>query len=160
MLRDGKAYAYAAWAVAETEGKVPQYVKRQCQSWINIVDDKDPDAVVDERAYQKICKLMQLMVHPDLHCSIYEGLEDYAWLFITATLCTKCRDADERYYITALLEIARKNFKTFNSAVIFIVLMLTEPAFSRFFSGCSGSVSVLRAEACDPQDHKVLTGAD
>lgn len=44
------------------------------------------------------------------------------------------RDADERYYITALLEIARKNFKTFNSAVIFIVLMLTEPAFSRFFS--------------------------
>lgn len=129
-------------------------------SWINIVDDKDPDAVVDERAYQKICKLMQLMVHPDLHCSIYEGLEDYAWLFITATLCTKCRDADERYYITALLEIARKNFKTFNSAVIFIVLMLTEPAFSRFFSGCSGSVSVLRAEACDPQDHKVLTGAD
>ena len=134
MLKDGKAYAYAAWAVAETEGKVPQYVKRQCQSWINIVDDKDPDAVVDERAYQKICKLMQLMVHPDLHCSIYEGLEDYAWLFITATLCTKCRDADERYYITALLEIARKNFKTFNSAVIFIVLMLTEPAFSRFFS--------------------------
>lgn len=90
MLRDGKAYAYAAWAVAETEGKVPQYVKRQCQSWINIVDNKDPDAVVDERAYQKICKLMQLMVHPDLHCSIYEGLEDYAWLFITATLCTKC----------------------------------------------------------------------
>ena len=134
MLKDGKAYAYAVWAVAETEGKVPQYVKRQCQSWINIVDDKDPDAVVDERAYQKICKLMQLMVHPDLHCSIYEGLEDYAWLFITATLCTKCRDADERYYITALLEIARKNFKTFNSAVIFIVLMLTEPAFSRFFS--------------------------
>ena len=122
------------WAVAETEGKVPQYVKRQCQSWINIVDNKDSDAVVDERAYQKICKLMKLMVHPDLHCSIYEGLEDYAWLFITATLCTKCRDADERYYITALLEIARKNFKTFNSAVIFIVLMLTEPAFSRFFS--------------------------
>ena len=134
MLRDGKAYAYASWAVAETEGKVPQYVKRQCQSWINIVDDKDPDAVVDERSYQKICKLMKLMVHPDLHCSIYEGLEDYAWLFITATLCTKCRDVDERYYITALLEIARKNFKTFNSAVIFIVLMLTEPAFSRFFS--------------------------
>ena len=134
MLRDGKAYAYAAWAVAETEGKVPQYVKRQCQSWINIVDDKEPDAVVDERAYQKICKLMKLMIHPDLHCSIYEGLEDYAWLFITATLCTKCRDVDERYYITALLEIARKNFKTFNSAVIFIVLMLTEPAFSRFFS--------------------------
>ena len=46
MLKDGKAYAYAAWAVAETEGKVPQYVKKQCQSWINIVDDKDPDAIM------------------------------------------------------------------------------------------------------------------
>ena len=36
--------------------------------------------------------------------------------------------------VTILLEIARKNFKTFNSAVIFILLMLTEPDFSRFFS--------------------------
>jgi hypothetical protein len=32
------------------------------------------------------------------------------------------------------LEISRKNFKTFNSAVIFILLMLTDPKFSRFFS--------------------------
>ena len=39
-----------------------------------------------------------------------------------------------RFYTTAVLEIARKNFKTFNSAVIFILLMLTEPNFSRFFS--------------------------
>ena len=35
---------------------------------------------------------------------------------------------------SGLLEIARKNFKTFNSGVIFILLMLTEPDFSRFFS--------------------------
>ena len=33
-----------------------------------------------------------------------------------------------------MLEIARKNFKTFNAAVIFILGMLTEPQFSRFFS--------------------------
>ena len=76
------------------------------------------------------------MNHPDLHCPIYEGLEDYAWLLIVATLCTKCRNTEQdiRFYTTALLEIARKNFKTFNSAVIFILLMLTEPDFSRFFS--------------------------
>ena len=32
------------------------------------------------------------------------------------------------------LEIARKNFKTFTSAVIFIIGLLSEPRFSRFFS--------------------------
>ena len=88
------------------------------------------------------------MIHPDLHCSIREGLEPYAWFFITASLCTMCREGSKyyekanvsfentkiRFYTTALLEIARKNFKTFNSAVIFILLMLTEPDFSRFFS--------------------------
>ena len=91
---------------------------------------------MDENAYEKICRLLKIMNHPDLHCPIYEGLEDYAWLLIVATLCTKCRDTEQdiRFYTTALLEIARKNFKTFNSAVIFILLMLTEPDFSRFFS--------------------------
>jgi phage terminase large subunit-like protein len=66
-----------------------------------------------------------------------EGLEDYAWLLIVAVLCTKLKNEenkDIRYYITAVLEISRKNFKTFNSAVIFILLLLTDPQFSRFFS--------------------------
>lgn len=135
-VKEGKAYEYAKWCVAETEGKVPQYVKKQAESWLRIADDKDPDAFVDENAYEKICKLMKIMNHPDLHCPIYDGLEDYAWLLIVATLCTKCKgtEQDVRFYTTALLEIARKNFKTFNSAVIFILLMLTEPDFSRFFS--------------------------
>lgn len=120
----------------ETEGKVPKYVKMQAADWIKIVDGEDEEAYVDEKEYEKVCKLLRLMVHPDLRCSIYEGLEDYAWFMITAGLCTFCRNAEQRsrFYVTILLEIARKNFKTFNSAVIFILLMLTEPDFSRFFS--------------------------
>lgn len=135
-VNEGKAYLYAKWCINETEGKVPEYVKKQAKSWIQIADGEDPDAFVDQNAYDKICRLLKIMNHPDLQCSIYDGLEDYAWLMITATLCTKCRDTDQdiRFYTTALLEIARKNFKTFNSAVIFILLMLTEPDFSRFFS--------------------------
>ena len=77
------------------------------------------------------------MVHPDLHCPMDEGLEEYAWLLIAAVLCTKLKNSenkDIRYYETAVLEICRKNFKTFNSAVIFILLLLTDPQFSRFFS--------------------------
>lgn len=148
MVRDGKAYRYALWCGNDTEGKVPKYVKMQAEQWVNIADGKDPEAYVDDDAYEKICRLLKVMVHPDLRCSIYDGLEDYAWFFIIATLCTMCRpetryygiagvDPEKmkiRYYETALLEIARKNFKTFNAAVIFVILMLTEPEFSRFFS--------------------------
>lgn len=148
MVRDGKAYKYAKWCVEESEKKVPVYVKRQAELWIDVADGNDPEAYVDEQAYEKICRLLRIIIHPDLRCSMYEGLDDYAWLFITAALCTMCREGTDpyedsgvdfknqkiRYYTTALLEICRKNHKTFNSAVIFIILMLTEPEFSRFFS--------------------------
>lgn len=74
------------------------------------------------------------MVHPDLSVTMLDGLEDYALFFIYAVFCTVRRSDGLRHYQTAILEIARKNFKTFTSAVIFIIGLLTEPKFSRFFS--------------------------
>lgn len=133
-IRRSKAVRYARWCVRPDNDQVPVYVKKQCEQWLVVVEGRDPDAKVDNKAYEKICGLLRLMVHPDLQVPMYDGLEDYAWLLIVAVLCTKCKKGGARYYETALLEIARKNFKTFNSAVIFILLMLTEPAFSRFFS--------------------------
>lgn len=135
-VKSGKAYQYAKWCINDADGKVPRYVKMQARDWIRIADGEDPEALVDENAYGKIFRLLKIMIHPDLNCTIYDGLEDYAWFFLIAVMCTKCRDPEKdiRYYTTAILEIARKNFKTFNSAVIFILLMLTEPDFSRFFS--------------------------
>ena len=137
MIKESKAYKYCQWCVETDNHKAPRYVKLQAQSWLKIADGLDIEAYVDEKAYNRICKILNLMVHPDLNCSMYDGLEDYAWFLITAVFCTKLRNdsgQDIRYYITALLEISRKNFKTFNSAVIFIIGMLTEPQFSRFFS--------------------------
>lgn len=136
MVKDGKAYKYAKWCVETNNDKVPIYVKKQCQDWINIADGNDNEAYVDEKAYNKICNLLKIIIHPDLKCSMFESIEDYAWLFIVAPLCTKLKNTEEdiRFYVTAVLEIARKNYKTFYSAVIFILLMLTEPEFSRFFS--------------------------
>lgn len=136
MVKDGKAYQYAKWCLKDGNTKVPEYVKKQCTSWVSIADGLDEEAYIDEKAYEKICKLLKLMIHPDLRRPMDECMEDYAWLFIIATLCTKVKntDLDVRFYTTAILEIARKNFKTFNSAIIFVVLMLTEPDFSRFFS--------------------------
>lgn len=134
MIKDSKAYKYASWCIEEDNEFVGIYVKKQAKSWINIVDGLDEEAYVDEKQYKKICKLLKIMNHPDLGCTIYEGLEDYAWFLIVAIFCTRARSDNRRYYETALLEISRKNFKTFNSAIIFILGMLLEPKFSRFFS--------------------------
>lgn len=136
-VKESKAYIYAKWCKEEDNEKVPIYVKKQAEDWIKKADGIDDEAYVDKKELNKINRILSLMVHPDLMCPMNEGLEDYAWFLIVATLCTKQRNnenKDIRYYITALLEISRKNFKTFNSAVIFILLLITDKPFSRFFS--------------------------
>lgn len=134
MIKDSKAYKYALWCIEPDNKFVGIYVKKQAELWIDIVDGKDEEAYVNEKFYKKICKILKLMVHPDLYCSMYEGMEDYAWFFVVAVLCTRRKSDDSRYYETGLLEISRKNYKTFVSAIIFIIGMLLEPHFSRFFS--------------------------
>jgi len=138
LIQESKAYQYCEWAIEDDNKKAPHYVKLQCQSWKDIADGKDQEAYVSEETYEKIEKLLHLMIHPDLHKPLDESLEPYAAFFITAVFCTKMIDPDDkievRFYENALLKIARKNFKTFNAGVIFILLMLTEPRFSRFFS--------------------------
>lgn len=135
MDKKNPAYKYASWCASDTKGMVPKYVKMQAESWLNIADGLDKEAYVDGAVVAKIERLLKLMIHPDLHCPMNEGLEPYAWLLIVAGLCTRLKKKkDIRYYTTILLEIARKNYKTFHSGIIFILLMLTEPDFSRFFS--------------------------
>ena len=137
MVKESRAYQYALWCVEENNKKAGKYVKKQAQSWIDIVEGNNEEAFIDEKAFERVNNLLKLMVHPDLLCPMNEGMEDYAWLLIVATLCTKLKNdknRDIRYYTTALLLISRKNFKTFYAAVIFILLMLTDPQFSRFFS--------------------------
>lgn len=137
MVQDNRAYTYAEWCIIKENRKVGRYVKKQAASWLAIADGNDPEAYVDEESLEQVTTLLGLMVHPDLLCPMDEGMEDYAWLLIIATLCTKLKNnknRDIRYYTTALLLICRKNFKTFYAAVIFILLMLTDPQFSRFFS--------------------------
>lgn len=130
-----RAVKYAQWCVEETERKAPHYVKLQAQEWLDIVEGRNAEAAyVDEKRYRLICKLLKLIIHPDLHKSLYICMEEYAWFLIVAVFCTRSRADGTRYYRTALLEICRKNFKTFYSAVIFIIGMLIENKFSRFFS--------------------------
>ncbi|MBR4627775.1 MAG: terminase [Ruminococcus sp.] len=134
MVKNSRAYKYALWCAEVDNHYVGRYVKRQAEQWLAVADGKSAAAYVCEKRWKKITKLLKLIMHPDLGHSMYEGLEDYAVLFIYALFCTKRKSDDLRYYETGLLEIARKNFKTFTSAVIFIIGLLTEPQFSRFFS--------------------------
>ncbi len=140
---ESRAYKFAELAAREDNPKVGRYVRAQARRWLDILAGKVEGVFIDEKRYKKICRLLKIMVHPDLNCSMYEGIEDYAIFFIMAVFCTRERTAGDEnptggnsrpYYTTGLLEIARKNFKTFTSAVIFIIGLLISPRFSRLFS--------------------------
>ena len=128
------AYKYCVWCTRKNNKKVPKYVKLQAKAWKKIADGKDRYAYVSSDRVELVDAALKLMIHPDLNEPIAECGERYALFFIYAVFCTLSKKSNKRYYTTALLEIARKNFKTFYSAVIFILGMITEPKFSRFFS--------------------------
>lgn len=132
-VAESKAVQYARECIDPENRRAPIYVKKQCEAWLSIVEGKNPDAYVCEKTFRRLCRLLKLIVHPDLQKPLNECMEPYAWLLIAAVFCTKTSDG-YRYYQTALLEICRKNFKTFYSAVIFIIGMLTEKRFGRYFS--------------------------
>ena len=132
-IKNTKAYKYAVECAEDTSGKTPAYVRKQAEQWLEIADGKCEYAKLSIKKYKLIRSILKLMEHPDLHINMYDGLEPYAHFLIFAVFCTVKEDG-KRLYETALLEISRKNYKTFNSAVIFIIGMLTEPQFSRFFS--------------------------
>ena len=132
-IKNSRAYKYAKFCVNDDSGRTGKYVKKQCAQWLAIADGNVPGYYVSESEYDRISKLLKVMIHPDLRENMYDALENYAMLFIVAVLCT-FRQGGGRKYSIALLEIARKNFKTFTSGVIFIILLLTEPRFARLFS--------------------------
>lgn len=157
MIKESKAYKYAKWCYKNEDGKVGRYVKKQAGYWIDIVEGKDDEAYIDKADFNLICKILKLMVHPDTRQSMYGSLEEYQWFFITAVLCTRYKKDNSRYYESALLEIARKNFKTFTSAIVFIICLIIEPEFSRFFSvapnyklSCELKLAVDKIIKCSP----------
>ena len=67
--------------------------------------------------------------------NLYECSTSYQWLLYISALAVVYREnPDKRRYETVILEIGRKNFKTYTVGTLFIILFLTEPQFSKFFS--------------------------
>ena len=116
----------------------PKYVKLQMQEYINIAEDKDKKYKINETKLKQVNNILKLLVMPKglkAGQTLYECTTGYQWLFYIAILCTVYRDnPKKRRYEIGVLEICRKNFKTFTIATIFILLFLTEPKFSKFFS--------------------------
>lgn len=132
-IKDSKAYKYANWCIEEDNNKVGIYVKKQCKDWLDIINGEYEDCYFDNEKYETVYDLLGLMIHPDVHLTMNVCLEDYQELFIYACLCTMYKD-NSKLYITGLLEISRKNYKSFTSAIIFILSMMLENKFDRYFS--------------------------
>lgn len=137
MIKSHPSYQYAR-RVLKGEIKAPKYVILQCAEFVSIASGKSQRYLIDEGKLRKMESLLSLMVMAKglkAHQSVKEALAGFQWLFIVAVLCTVWRDnREKRRYQTAILEICRKNGKTFLVAVIFILLFLTEPKFSKFYS--------------------------
>ena len=148
-------------AVAYAEGvcrgkiKAPRYVILQCADFLQTYKGKNKKYIINEKLLDKIYKILKVLKMakgPKAGQSIYSVLAGYQWLLITAVLCTVHRnDKRMRRYQTAVLEICRKNGKTFVVAVLFILLFYLEPAYSRFFSVApDGALAREIKEALEP----------
>lgn len=137
MLKKHPSRDYAE-AVAQKRINAPKYVIKQCRAFLRAADGKDKKYRVDEESAELIGGLLELMIMPKglkRGLPVSECLAGFQWLFIIAVLCVVYRDnVSRRRYETAILEICRKNGKTFLVAVIFILLLFLEPQFSKFYS--------------------------
>ena len=131
-----KAYEFCKKSLRQKT--TPKYVKLQMKEFIRISDGKDKKYKISEKKLHQIEGILKLLNMPKglkAGESLYDCTSGYQWLFYTAILCTVYRDNEEkRRYEIGVLEICRKNFKTFTIATIFILLFLTEPKFSKFYS--------------------------
>lgn len=116
----------------------PKYVKIQMRDFMRICEGKNKKYIINVKKVKQVENILKLLKMPKgLRAgeSLYDCTTDYQWLFYIAVICVVYRDDEERRrYETGLLEICRKNFKTFTIATLFIILFILEPRFSKFYS--------------------------
>lgn len=131
-----KAYQFCVDSI--NKETTPKYVKLQMKEFMRVYEGKDDKYTISKKKVKQLENILKLLVMPKglkAGKSLYETTCGYQWLFYTAIFCTVYRDnPNKRRYETGVLEICRKNFKTYTVATIFIILFLTEPNFSKFYS--------------------------
>ena len=140
MKREPDSHQSCKYAerVIKREIEAPKYVIKQCEKFLEVCEGKSEKYFLNEKKLQQIENILKLLVMPrglKAGSSIYECSCGYQWLLYAAALCIVYREnPDRRRYETVILEIGRKNFKTFTIATIFVLLFLLEPKFSKFYS--------------------------
>lgn len=136
MMIRNPAYEFCKKSVRRKT--TPKYVKLQMRDFISICEGKNKKYVISEKKLKQLENILKILHMPKglkAGQSLYDCTCGYQWLFYVAILCTVYRDNPEkRRYEIGLLEICRKNFKTYTIATLFILLFLTEPKFSKFYS--------------------------
>lgn len=131
-----KAYQYAKSKVRKKE--TPKYVKKQFRDFIKISDGKNKKYKISESKVKQIEGVLRLLNMPKglkAGQSLYDCTTGYQWVFYIAIIATVYKNnPKKRRYELGILELCRKNFKTFTIAVLFILLFITEPKFSKFYS--------------------------
>lgn len=135
-MTNTKAYEYCKKNIrAKT---TPKYVRKQMREYMRIEEGKDKKYVLNKARYTQIEAILKLLIMPKglkAGQTLYECTTGYQWLIYTAVLCTVYRsNMERRRYETCILEICRKNFKTYTVGTLFIILFITEPNFSEFYS--------------------------
>ena len=137
MIQDHPGYQYACGVLS---GKInaPKYVILQCSQFKQIADGQSEKYCIDEEKVKLIENVLGLLIMPKglkARRPVSEITAGFQWLFYIAVFCTVYRENPKRRrYETVILEICRKNGKTFLVAVVFILSFLLEPQFSQFYS--------------------------
>ena len=129
-FKNHNAYLYALASVKDEN--VPKYVKKQCEEFLEVVDNHYNDNykwIIDLKLVNKITKLLGIMYFSSgtrVGTPIAEGLAKFQWFFLIAILCTKHRnDIAKRRYEKAVLLIGRKSGKSFLIGLILKQCLLT-----------------------------------
>lgn len=135
-MENNRAYEYCKKNIRKKT--TPKYVKLQMKEWLKIAEGKHKKYIVSEAKVKQVENILKLLNMPKglkAGESLYNCSTGYQWFIYIAVFCTVHRDdTKRRKYETCLLEICRKNFKTYTVGTIFIIAFLTEPQFSKFYS--------------------------
>lgn len=95
---------------------------------------------LDEKKLKRINNLLKLFNYATGFVAgkqVLEGLEGFQALFLCAIFGWRYKNNKKKFrYRDVVLFIPRKNAKTFITAIVFLLLMLTEQNYSEFYSIC------------------------
>lgn len=139
-----RAIDYATSSIDNPE--VPKYVQLQCKEFLKIVNNETKYHINND-ALLKMERLFKIIIMPtgkQTGHPVLDSLVGFQCLFFVAIWCTYHNDdPSKRRYENVILELARKNGKTFLIALLFILALMTEVKFSRLFS-CAPDGSLSR----------------